>query len=263
MDNYQALRYELDGHIARITLNRPEKLNAIDDQMHDELLDVFVRLRGEREVRAVLFASTGKAFSAGGDLDEVLRLQQDAVLRAKLCDGGLRLVHALIDLPVPIVVALQGDAIGLGASITLGCDIIVAAKTARIGDSHVKVGLVAGDGGCLFWPAAVGINRAKRYLLTGDLLSAEEAWRIGLVTDLVESVQEVAPAAQKLVERVAALPPIAVRGTKQALNSLLKARARESFDLSMAYEYQAGGAEDVAEAVAAFKERRKPVYRNR
>ena len=263
MPTNHGIGYEVDGFIARITLNRPESLNAIDQEMHDELLQVLLRVRGNTEVRAVLFASTGKAFSAGGDLDEIKRLQADAARRAAMCDAGQRIIHALIDLPVPIIVALQGDAMGLGASVALGCDIIVASKTARIADPHVKVGLVAGDGGCLFWPAAMGMNRAKRYLLTGDLLSAEEAWRMGLVTDLVDTPEETLPAAQKLAERVAGLPPIAVRGTKQALNSLLKARARETFDLGMAYEYQAAGSEDVLEALAAFKERRKPVYRNR
>jgi enoyl-CoA hydratase/carnithine racemase len=263
MQTYQGLRFEIEGHIARITLNRPDVLNAIDDVLHEELLRVFLDIRGNTQLRAVLFASTGKAFSAGGDLNEVARLQADAARRAAMCDGGLRIVHALIDIPVPVVVALHGDALGLGASVVLGCDIIVASRTARIGDPHVKVGLVAGDGGCLFWPAAIGMNRAKRYLLTGDLLSAEDAWRLGLVTDLVDSPEEVLPAAEKLAGRVASLPPIAVRGTKQSLNALLKARAREAFDLSMAYEYQSGGSEDVLEAVAAFKEKRKPVYRNR
>jgi enoyl-CoA hydratase len=263
METYKALRYELEGHVACITLDRPEKLNAIDEELHDELLRALLQLRGEPEVRAVLFSANGKAFSAGGDLNEIVRLHDDPVLRANLCDGGLRIIHALIDIPVPIVVALHGDALGLGASVVLGCDMIVAAKTARIGDPHVKVGLVAGDGGCLFWPAAMGMNRAKRYLLTGDLLSSEEAWRLGLVTDLVETAEEARPAALKLAERVAALPPIAVRGTKQSLNSLLKARAREVFDLSMAYEFHSGGSDDVLEAVAAFKERRKPVFRNR
>ena len=123
-----------------------------------------------------------------------------------------------------------------------GSDIaIVASRTARIADPHVKVGLVAGDGGCLFWPASVGMHRAKRYLLTGDLL----------------------PAARKIAERITGLPPIAVRGTKRSLNALLKSRAREAFDLSMAYELQSGGSEDILEAVKAFKEKRKPVYRNR
>jgi enoyl-CoA hydratase len=263
MQTYNALRFELDGHVAKIALNRPDSLNAIDDEMHHELLQALLHVRGTPEIRAVLFSSTGKAFSAGGDLGEIARLQADAARRASMCDGGLRIVHALIDIPVPIVVALHGDALGLGASLVLGCDIVVASKNARLGDPHVKVGLVAGDGGCLFWPAAMGINRAKRYLLTGDLLSAEEALRFGLVSDLVETAEEALPAALKIAERIAALPPIAVRGTKQSINALLKARARETFDLSMAYEFQSAGSEDVVEAVAAFKERRKPIYHNR
>jgi enoyl-CoA hydratase len=261
--NYKALRFETDGHLVKIALNRPDSLNAIDDEMHHELLEALLHVRGAPDVRAILLSSTGKAFSAGGDLAEIARLQGDPAKRAAMCDGGLRIMHALIDIPVPIVVALHGDALGLGASLVLGCDIIVASKNARLGDPHVKVGLVAGDGGCLFWPAAIGINRAKRYLLTGDLLSAEQAERFGLISDLVETPEETLPAALKIAERVAALPPIAVRGTKQSLNALLKARARETFDLSMAYEFMSAGSEDVLEAVAAFKERRKPTYRNR
>lgn len=263
MQSNAGLSYELQEHLVTITLQRPEALNAIDYDLHHELLEALLRLRGETEARAVLFASTGKAFSAGGDLNEVERLQADVARRTALCDGGLRIMHALIDIPVPIVVALHGDALGLGASVVLGCDVIVASRTARIGDPHVKVGLVAGDGGCLFWPAAIGMNRAKRYLLTGDLLSAEDAWRFGLVTDLVDTPEETLPAARKIADKIAALPPIAVRGTKQSLNALLKARAREAFDLSMAYEFHSGGSEDVLEAVAAFRERRKPTYRNR
>ena len=107
------------------------------------------------------------------------------------------------------------------------------------------------------------MHRAKRYLLTGDLLSAEDAFRFGLVTDLVDTADECLPAARKIAERVAGLPPIAVRGTKRSLNALLKSRASETFDLSMAYELQSAGSEDILEAVRAFKEKRKPVYRNR
>lgn len=263
MTTYKSLRYEIDGHLALLTLNRPEALNAIDDEMHSDLLEVLLQIRGETNVRAVLFAAEGKAFSAGGDLNEVLTLQADTAKRNRMCDTGQRIIHAIIDIPVPIVVALHGDAMGLGASVALGGDIIVASKTARIADPHVKVGLVAGDGGVLFWPASLGMHRARRYLLTGDLMPAEDAYRFGLVTDLVETADECLPAARKLAEKIAALPPIAVRGTKKSLNALMKARAREAFDLSMAYEFTSGGSEDILEAVAAFKEKRKPVYRDR
>jgi enoyl-CoA hydratase len=263
MHDYKSIRYEIDGHLALLTLNRPELLNAIDDEMHNDLLSVLLEIRGEPEVRAVLFGATGKAFSAGGDLNEVASLQGDLAKRTRMCETGMRIIHALLDISVPVVVALHGDAMGLGASIVLGCDIIVASRTARLADPHVKVGLVAGDGGCLVWPASIGMHRAKRYLLTGDVVSAEDAWRFGLVTDLVDNAEECLPAARKIAERIAGLPPIAVRGTKRSLNALLKSRARETFDLSMAYELQSAGSEDILEAVRAFKEKRKPVYRNR
>jgi enoyl-CoA hydratase len=263
MHDYKSIRYEIEGQLARLTLNRPELLNAIDDEMHNDLLSALLEIRGEPEIRAVLFGAEGKAFSAGGDLNEIVSLQGDVAKRTRMCETGMRIIHALIDIPVPIVVALHGDAIGLGASIMLGCDIIVASRTARIADPHVKVGLVAGDGGCLFWPASMGLHRAKRYLLTGDLMSAEEAWKFGLVTDLVDTPEESLPAARKIAERIAGLPPIAVRGTKRSLNALLKSRAREAFDLSLAYELQSLGSEDILEAVKAVKEKRKPIYRNR
>ncbi len=263
MPTYKSLRYELDGHLALLTLNRPDALNAIDDEMHTDLLEALLHIRGEQNVRCVLFAAEGKAFSAGGDLNEVLTLQADAAKRTRMCDTGQRIIHALIDIPVPIVVALHGDAMGLGASVALGGDIIVASKTARIADPHVKVGLVAGDGGVLFWPASLGMHRARRYLLTGDLMPAEDAFRFGLVTDLADTPEDCRALARKLADKIVGLPPIVVRGTKKSLNALIKARAREAMDLSMAYEYTSGGSEDILEAVAAFKEKRKPVYRDR
>lgn len=263
MHTYKSLRYEVDGHVALLTLNRPDSLNAIDDDMHHDLLQALLAIRDDTSIRSVLFSAEGKAFSAGGDLNEVLTLQGDSAKRTRMCDTGQRIIHALIDIPVPIVVALQGDAMGLGASVALGGDIIVASKTARIADPHVKVGLVAGDGGVLFWPASIGMHRARRYLLTGDLMSAEDAFRFGLVTDLAETPDEARATARKLADKIAGLPPIAVRGTKKALNALIKARAREAFDLSMAYEFTSAGSEDILEAVAAFKEKRKPVYRDR
>jgi len=263
MHAYKCLRLEIEEYVAKLTLNRPESLNAIDEEMHADLLDALLHIRGLTDVRAVLFTGEGRAFSAGGDLNEVVSLQADVAKRMRMCEVGQRIIQALIDIHVPIVVALHGDAMGLGASVALGGDIIVASKTARIGDPHVKVGLVAGDGGVLFWPASMGMHRARRYLLTGDLLSAEDAWRFGLVTDLAENPEECAALARKLADKVASLPPIAVRGTKKSLNALMKARAIEAFDISMQYEFHSGGSEDILEAVKAFKEKRKPVYHNR
>lgn len=263
MHSYKSLRLETEEHVARLTLNRPDALNAIDEEMHVDLLDALLHLRGQGDVRVVVLAGEGRAFSAGGDLNEIVSLQADVAKRTRFCETGQRIIHALIDLPVPVVVALHGDAMGLGASVALGGDIVVASRTARIGDPHVKVGLVAGDGGVLFWPASMGMHRARRYLLTGDLLSAEDAFRFGLVSDLVDTPEECHETARKIADKIAALPPIAVRGTKRSLNALMKARANEAFDLSMSYEFHSGGSEDILEAASAFREKRKPVYHNR
>jgi len=263
MRTYKSLRLEVEGHVARLTLNRPEALNAIDEEMHVDLLDALLYLRGQQDIRVVLMAGEGRAFSAGGDLNEIVGLQADVAKRTRFCETGQRIIHALIDLQVPVVVALHGDAMGLGASVALGGDIVVASRTARIADPHVKVGLVAGDGGVLFWPASIGMHRARRYLLTGDLLPAEDAFRFGLVSDLVDTPEECQALAQKIADKIAALPPIAVRGTKKALNALIKARANEAFDLSMAYEFHSGGSQDILEAASAFREKRKPVYHDR
>jgi len=259
----QQILYSVENHIATITLNNPDTLNAIDEEMHHELMSALLDVRGNRDVRAVVLKAAGRAFSAGGDLDEIKALQEDLNRRSRMCDVGVRLVEALIDCPVPVVVALHGDAFGLGASIALCGDIIVASKNARLADTHVKVGLVAGDGGCLTWPMSMGFNRAKRYLLTGKVLPAEKAYDFGLVTDLVDAPEDVLPAAVAIAQDIAALAPLAVTGTKKALNQLAKARSNEVFPLGMMHEVISAGSEDVLEAVAAFKEKRKPVYQGR
>jgi enoyl-CoA hydratase len=259
----QSILYSVENHIATIVLNRPDTLNAVDAEMHHLLLDALLDIRGNSDVRVVLLKAEGRAFSAGGDLNEILRLQGDYNRRASMCDIGVRLMEALIDSPVPIVVALHGDAFGLGASLALACDIIVASKNARLADTHVKVGLVAGDGGCLTWPMSMGFNRAKRYLLTGKMLPAEKAFDFGLVSDLVETPEEVLPAAITIAEEIAALPPIAVSGTKKALNQLAKSRSNEVFPIGMTHELVSAGSEDILEAVTAFKEKRKPTYQGK
>ena len=260
MSDEKDLLFELDGHIGHITLNRPDTLNAIDEDMHLGILEALQAARSNPEIRVLLLSANGRAFSAGGDLNELVHLHQDAGKRERMCDVGLRLIETLIDIPVPLVVALQGDAIGLGASVALSGDIIVASRNARLADTHVKVGLVAGDGGCLVWPMSMGLHRAKRYLLTGKMLPAEKASEFGLISDLVDSPDEALPAAKAIAEEIAALAPMAVSGTKKALNELSKARANEAFTISMAYERLCLTSQDILEAVASFKEKRAPRY---
>lgn len=252
-----------DGAVATLTLCRPELMNRIDADTHAALSGALRDLAAEREVRAVVFASTGKVFSAGGDFELMRAAHDDPMLRAQIVEEARVLMTALLELPQPVVAAMQGTAIGLGATLVLGCDAVVAARGAQLADSHVAVGLVAGDGGAVVWPATVGILRARRHLLTGDPLDAEMAHALGLVTDLVEEPADVLPAATALAERIAALPPLAVQLTKRALVRGLLQRAGEVFELGLAYEQATLASDDLLEGIAAIKERRPGSFTGR
>jgi enoyl-CoA hydratase len=245
-----------DGAVAIVTLTRPELMNRIDAEAHVQLTREFQALATDTEIRAIVLASTGKVFSAGGDFQLMQDAHDDPARRREVVEDARALLAALLGLPQPIIAAMQGAAIGLGATIVLGCDAVVAARKAELADSHVALGLVAGDGGAVFWPAAAGILRARRQLLTGDPLSAELAFTLGLVTDLVDTPEEVLGAALAIAQRIAALPPLGVQLTKRALVRGLLQRAGEVLDLGLAYEESTLASDDLLEAIAAFKERR-------
>ena len=258
-----AVELTRDGCVATLTLARPEVMNRIDDDAHADLIRELQALATDRDVRAVVLASTGKVFSAGGDFELMLQAHRDPVNRREIVDNARALLTALLSLPQPIVAAMQGAAIGLGATIVLACDAVVASRTAQIADSHVNVGLVAGDGGAVVWPAVTGVLRARRQLLTGDPLDAETAYTLGLVTDLVDTPEEVPQAAAALAHRIAGLPPLAVQLTKRALVRGLLQRAGEVLDLSLAYEEMTLGSDDLLEGIAAIKERRPGQFAGR
>ncbi len=208
----------------------------------------------------MVLASTGKVFSAGGDFGLMRRAHADPGVRRAIVQDARRLLTALLSLPVPIVAAVQGPAIGLGATVVGACDAVVAWRGAHLADAHVNVGLVAGDGGCVIWPQAVGGLRARRHLLTGDPRDAETAFTLGLVTDLVDEPGEVLGAARAIAERIAALPPLAVRLTKRALNRATWASLDGVTDLSLAYEQETMDSDDHLEAIEAFTQRRPGRY---
>jgi enoyl-CoA hydratase len=260
---HRALTLRVDGPVAEITLSRPELFNRFDDVLHLELTAAVNEIRAEEKVLAVVLASTGKVFSAGGDFELMRAAQVDVSTRLRLVDDARRLLDALISLPQPLVVALHGAAIGLGATVVLTADAVVAARTASLSDPHVHMGLVAGDGGCLVWPQAVGMLRARRHLLTGDPVDASTALAMGLVTDLVDTAEDVLPAARALATRIAALPPLAVQGTKRALNRVTQQRAGEVVDLALAHEETTLASQDLIEAIDAFQERRPGTFSGR
>ena len=258
--DFGTLRIETDGPILRVTIDRPP-LNAVDEEMHDDLTRLFALLKHEREARAVLLTGAGRAFSAGGDFAWFPTLRGADRLDLLRKDAK-QLIWDLLDVEVPIVAAVNGPAVGLGASIALLCDVIFMAESAVIADPHVKVGVVAGDGGAAIWPLAVGPARAKEYLMTGDPVPAAEAERIGLVNHVVPD-GELLERAEAFARRLAAGAPLAVRGTKIAVNKLVKDALNAAFDTSTALEMLTFTSADHEEALAALRDKRAPRFEGR
>lgn len=257
------LRLTVSDGMAEILLTRPALLNRFDEELHVAFTRVVRGLATDPKVRSVVLAAEGKTFSAGGDFALMREAYADSAVRRRIVDQGRQLVAALVALPQPLVSALHGAAIGLGATIVLASDAVVAARGATLADTHVLVGLAARDGGCMVWPQSAGRLRARRHLLTGDQLTAEVAYTMGLVTDLVDSPAEVRPAAHALAARIAALPPLAVQSTKRSLNRLTGQRAGGVVDLAFANEEATLASEDLLEGIAAFEERRPPTFTGR
>ena len=262
MSEHECLHFERDGHVLRVTIDHPRSdLNAVDATLHHELTRLFAELRRETQARCILLTGRGRAFCAGGDFGWFPELREPGASEALRLDAK-QMIQDLVDVEVPIVAALNGHAIGLGASIALLCDVIFMSSKATIGDPHVRVGLVAGDGGAVIWPLAVGPARAKRYLLTGDALSAAEAERIGLVNEVCDP-DDLDATAMAFAQRIAAGPPLAIRYTKLAVNKLVKDALNTAFDTSTALELLTFRSDDHAEALAAIADKREPRFEGR
>lgn len=256
---FSTIDFERDGHVLIVTVDHPSSpINAVDGALHEDLTQLFPRLQAEREARAVLLTGRGKAFSAGGDFGWFPTFQ-DPGARNELRMDAKHMIWDLLDVHLPIVAAVNGHAMGLGASLALLSDVVFVAESARIGDPHVSVGLVAGDGGTIAWPLALGPMLAKRFLLTGDPVSSAEAVQLGLAYRAVAD-DELHAEALAFAHRLAAGAPLAVQFTKQAVNAWIKATAAIPFDLAQALEMQTFVSADHPEALAAMRDKREPRF---
>jgi enoyl-CoA hydratase len=260
---YETLLIEKDANgVALVTLNRPEKRNAVTNQMHGELEDIFVDLTADDEIRAIVLTGAGSAFCGGGDVGSMKTGEFQPTGPAIPFHQVRRLIRNLLEVEQPIVAAVNGDGAGLGATIPLFCDVIIMAETARLADTHVNMGLVAGDGGVVIWPWLVGMARAKEYLLTGQWIDGKEAERIGLVNYTVPRDQ-VLPKAQEIAQRLARGAPMAIRWTKYSINKILRDHVNLALDSSMFLEAATMNSEDLKEAAKAFYEKRQPQFKGR
>jgi enoyl-CoA hydratase len=255
----ETIGIERSGHIITVTIDHPESaMNAVDETLHRDLADLFRTLKQEADARAIVLTGSGPAFSAGGDMAWFPELRQAARMHA-LRREAKQIIWDQLDVEIPIVCALNGPAVGLGASIALLCDVIVMAETASIIDPHVQVGLVAGDGGAAIWPLLVGPLAAKRHLMLGQPLTADEALRLGVAAEVCAS-DAIGVTGRAWAERLAAQAPLAVQGTKIAVNQQIKQALLTSFDVSTALEMTCFASQDHVEAVEAFVEKRTPTF---
>lgn len=237
----------------RIAIDRPEKRNAINGEVHESLADVFADVNNT-STRVVVLTGNGKAFSAGGDLEW---LQERDIPHSFYTSESI--VKNMLMLDRPIIAKVHGDAIGLGATIALFSDLIVAQEDAKIGDPHVNAGVVAGDGGAVIWPNLVSMCRAKEFLLTGKIVDASKAEDIGLINYALPD-EEFEEKVNELVQELTSGPQIAIRYTKLALNKHLETDVNAILRESLALERLSMYHDDHEEAVEAFLEGREPDF---
>jgi enoyl-CoA hydratase len=256
---YRMLLVERTRNVLRITLNRPDELNALNQPLHHELSTIFVDAGMDKEVDVVVLTGAGRAFSAGGDWNWMRQQIADPNIMGAILPDSKRMMFSILDCEKPIICRVNGDAIGAGCTLALFCDFVIAVDTARLADPHTKVGLVTGDGGAVIWTHLVGYARTKRYLLTGDYIGAKEAEAIGLITQAVPA-GELDATVDALVKRMANSATKAVAWSKSVINVGLRQALAASIDGSLALEALSNATPDHHAAVEALLNRRKPIF---
>ena len=247
-----------ENHVLWMTLNRPEVLNAANQQLHTELVEVWRTVDRDPDVHVVVVTGAGRAFSAGGDLQMVEDAYRnyDEVLR--ILDEARDLVYNMLNCSKPIISAINGPAVGAGLVVALLADVSIAGENARLADGHVRMGVAAGDHAAIIWPLLCGMAKSKYYLMTSDFVSGKEAERMGLVSLCVPD-DEVLEKADAVATDLATGPRHAIRFTKRALNQWLL-QASPIFDHSLALEMLGFFSEDMMAGVEGLRQRKRPSY---
>ncbi|HLG68045.1 MAG TPA: enoyl-CoA hydratase-related protein [Acidimicrobiales bacterium] len=256
------LEFSVEDGIGTILLNRPQRRNAFTFDMIDQWAEIVRSVRTDDDVMVLVLTGAGKAFCAGGDLDELAEPQSALSRKRGIHERIQRIALAMEDLDKPTIAAVNGDAVGAGMDMALMCDLRVAARSARFAEAYVNVGLVPGDGGCYYLPRLVGMGRALELLLTGDMIGAEDAARMGLVNKVVDD-DAVRDEARALAAKLAAKPQVALRMIKRATYQSARVDLRTALDLVSSHFGVVAVTEDATEAMTAFREKRPPVFRGR
>jgi enoyl-CoA hydratase/carnithine racemase len=253
-----------DASVLTLTMNRPDKLNALSVELTTALLDAFRRAAAQPEIRAIILTGAGRAFCAGGDLAliaDARRRNADGELEA-LLRGGSQLALAICDTPAPVLAAVNGPAAGAGMNIALACDLCLASENAVFGQNFAKVGLFPDFGGTYLLPRLVGPARAAEMFYTGEMISALDAERIGVVNHVV-APDRLLEEVRALAGRLAAAPPLAARAVKKLLFGSDRAAFERALELEVQQQVKCFASEDCGEGLSAFFEKRRPVFRGR
>jgi 2-(1,2-epoxy-1,2-dihydrophenyl)acetyl-CoA isomerase len=262
---YKCLLYELKDGIATLTLNRPERLNALGDTLRDDLLDAITRSSGDPTVRVMILTGAGKGFCAGGDvkaMNEARESRRERPLLEKIAPSRDRTLLAMRDAPQPIIAAVNGAAAGAGMNLALACDLRIASSEAKFAQAFVRRGLHPDWGGTYFLPRVVGMAKACELIFTGDLIDAAEALRLGLVSQVV-APEELMGTTYALARKIAAGPPLAIRLAKRALYRNAETDLRSALEFETFAQNACFDTDDAREGIRAFIEKRAPVFRGR
>jgi enoyl-CoA hydratase len=260
LTGFETLLVERSDRIAIVAVNRPDKRNALSSVVRRELVSVFDQLRADADTRVVILTGAGdKAFIAGADIAE---FAQRTPLEQRATMTGRVMFEEIADFPKPTIAMINGFALGGGCELALACDLRVAARSARLGQPEIKLGIIPGGGGTQRLPRLVGFGNALRLIYTGELITAEEAQRIGLV-EMVLDDAELKPRTLELARTIAAHSPVALQLAKSAVRAALEAPLSAGLRYERELFITAFASEDKREGVAAFLEKRPPVFRGK
>jgi len=253
--------YEKKGPIAYVTLNRPQVLNALNTKTWEDLRTVFEAAQDDDEVRGVILTGAGdKAFIAGADISELAHLT--GVEGEESSSFGQAVLNLVENLGKPVIAAINGFALGGGCETAMACTIRIASETAKFGQPEVKLGVLPGGGGTQRLPRLVGKGRASQLILTGEMISAQEAYRIGLVNEVVPAAN-VIPRAEAILNQIFSNAPLAVKYSLEAVNKGLETSQHEGLALEASFFGLCSGTEDKREGTSAFLEKRTAKFQGR
>lgn len=261
MEDSNTILFELEGHVAKITLNRPQAYNSFNREMALALQARLDQCREDPQVRAIYLTGAGKAFCAGQDLQEVAA-EDGPEMTTILTEHYNPIILRLREIEKPVVAAVNGVAAGAGANIALACDVVVAAESASFIQAFSKIGLIPDSGGTFFLPRLIGFQKASALMMLGDKLSAGEAERIGMIYEALPD-EGFGEKSMEVARRLSLMPTKGLGYTKRALNHSLSNSLERQLAVEDELQSAAGQTEDYKEGVNAFLEKRKPVFKGR